>query len=155
MTTSAQTNLATTASATFDVTALCTFGGIELPASSRVPLLMRPFHEAIEHSKRYWQKSYDSATAPGTATYVGGIDTNYGAAGTATMSQTVRFNPAMRATPSVTLYDDAGNAGKVYRGGSNKTGSATNICSSGFFAVCSDTTSTTEFFFHYVASSRL
>jgi hypothetical protein len=146
MTTSAQTNLAATTSATFDVTALCTFGGVELPASNRVPLLLRPFHAEIEHCKRYWQKSYDSATAPGTATYLGGFDTNYGTAGTATMSQTVRFNPAMRATPSITLYDDAGNSGKVYRGGSNKAGSATNVCPSGFFTVCSDTTSTTEFF---------
>ena len=34
MTTSAQTNLAATASATFDVTGLCVFGGTELPGTS-------------------------------------------------------------------------------------------------------------------------
>lgn len=59
MTTSGQTNLAATGSATFDVTALCAFGGIELPQASHVPNLMRSYIDELRQAQRYYfRRSY-------------------------------------------------------------------------------------------------
>ena len=58
---------AATASATFDVTGLCVFGGTELPGTSQVPLVMRQFDE----SERLCQRYYFRRNSNGTADIIG------------------------------------------------------------------------------------
>lgn len=105
MTTSAQTNLAATASATFDVTALCVFAGDDLPASSRVPLMMLPAERALRECQRYYSKTYDPGTAPGTTTTVGSLYTSENTSNYPIGQFTYREE--MRAAPSCTLYNPA------------------------------------------------
>jgi len=96
MSTSAQTNLAATASATFDVTTLCAFGGIELPPAARVPLILRPYSQVFDDCLRYFQK-VDTAIDP----YLIYVDA-YSQSGSY-LIQTLAFPKGMRTTPSGSL----------------------------------------------------
>jgi hypothetical protein len=115
MTTSAQTNLAATASATFEVTALCVFAGYDLPSSSRVPFVMLAAEKALGECQRYYEKSYDTATAPAAATYTGASYLVFNASGGGTAGGgDIGFRVTKRATPTVTCYSPAtGTSGKA------------------------------------------
>ena len=74
------------------------------------------FADNLQKCQRYYQKSYNYATAPGTGTTVGelGNDGN-GSSGNSTgqMIAYDTFYIEMRVTPTMTLYDIAGASGKV------------------------------------------
>ena len=154
MSSSAQTNLAATASATFDVTALCVFAGTELPVAGSVPLMMRPEERELALCSRYYRKSYELGKTPGSATVLGGMNVK-GPSNAGSWIVNVELNPPMRAAPTVTLYDNLGAGGKVYKGGTGKTASiGSNVSGSRFAAGTDDTTAATELFFQYVADAR-
>ena len=123
MTTSAQTNLAAAASATFDVTGLCVFGGNELPGTSQVPLVMRQFDE----SERLCQRYYFRRNSNGTADIIG-----LGQA----VSTTLAFPPPiifpipMRVAPAVNLS----SVSHFSLTGGSGTG---NACTSGDYNIVS------------------
>jgi hypothetical protein len=157
LTTSAQTNLAATSSATFDVTGLCAFGGIELPPSARPALAMRSFDAEFPLCERYFRKSYDPDTVPGSATrsgLVGGLSfdtaTSYGIP--------VTWPIPLRALASYSTWDGAGNAGKnsYYDGGGwhdNNTG--VSIIENGLRGFVFRQTANSAQTFHYVADARM
>jgi hypothetical protein len=62
--------------------------------------------------QRYYEKSYNLNTSPATVTANGAIFTNghFGAATTSYMFGTIPLKVPKRVTPSVTIYDQAGNA---------------------------------------------
>lgn len=89
--------------------------------------------------QRYYEKSYDNATSPGTVTELGqsafflyGLaNANY-AGGT-----TSHFKVTKRSVPAIVLYSpQTGAAGKIYNAGTTAdvSGSATSIGQNGFFA---------------------
>mgnify|MGYP007100062737 CR=1 FL=1 len=64
--------------------------------------------------QRYCQKSYNDSVAPGTASTSVGICNNAGLTATAGGKiLSVSFQEKMMSTPTVTLYDYAGNSGKI------------------------------------------
>ena len=78
--------------------------------------------------QRYFAKTYDTATVPGTATAVGAIATNVNATWTYAPSGTWCFPVAMRAQPTVVLYSTQ-NANTTGVSTADSTdGSATTIC---------------------------
>ena len=84
------------------------FAGMRLdPGSEAKPLELKPFPQVLQECKRYYQKTYDYGTTPGTVTNAG-MFSIYGAA-----SQTNRpidtyfFEQEMRATPTQTYYNPA------------------------------------------------
>jgi hypothetical protein len=107
MTTSAQTNLAANASATFDVTALCVFAGTDLPASARAPFVMLDAAKALRECQRYYCKSMRQATAPANGnTYA--TDGFFGMMG-AVLTTYLRglpicFPTPMRVAPTFTFF---------------------------------------------------
>jgi hypothetical protein len=105
--------------------------------------------------QRYYQKSYEQGTAPATNTTNGAIDYAVGTATTSPLGIPIIFPVTMRIAPTVTPYDNVGNSGKVYRGGTNKTASFVYISNNGASLYCSDATSSAELIFHYVASAEL
>lgn len=108
MTTSAQTNLAATSSATFDVTGLCTFGGIELPSSSRVPLITREFAAELAECQRYYEKSFEYSVVPASfiGSNVGALTVaQYVGASTAQISAGVTYKARKRPGALVTFYN--------------------------------------------------
>jgi hypothetical protein len=99
------------------MTGLVVLPGIELPASSRAPLIMRPFDQEWPSCKRYWEKSYDYGVTPGTAVSGGRARIRYASDGVGL--QSCAFTVAKRATPTMTGYSTATGASGKVRDGAN------------------------------------
>jgi len=86
-----------------------------LNAAPPVPEL-RPTGTELLFCQRYYQKSYNYSTAPGsavTAATQGVFSPGSNASGQTFSSAWAPFKVTMRAAPTVTTYDNAGNSGKV------------------------------------------
>ena len=111
---------------------------------------------------RYYEKSYNQGTAPGTATSAGSVHGDGSTGGTTSyVGGGARFSVTKRGTPTITLYDLAGASGRVNRENlsiSSTTGnaaSATQLGDSGFFAYSPSGATAGQIAFHYVADARL
>ena len=93
------------------------------------------FETELAKCQRYYQQSYDYATAPGTASDVG-IREFYTSGHTSnvhTIMLTTYFPVSMRATPTVTSYDTAGNSARCTTAdGVNDPATVSNQSTSGF-----------------------
>jgi hypothetical protein len=70
-----------------------------------------PVDEVLRRCQRYYEKSYDLETVPGTATTVGiwqGASFSGGDPG----AMSIFFLTRKRTTPQISAWDDAGNSGK-------------------------------------------
>ena len=123
-----------------------------------------PFDINYQRCKRYYQKTYDYGTAPGTAIENGWswYGTDYNVSVTSTFqSQGIKFETQMRSSPSLTLYDGQGNSGKCtrYRVGAgpshNENSSADLITTTNFRHFGQGTYATGNIAFHYEASAEL
>jgi len=110
--------------------------------------------------KRRFCKSYDQNVVPGTADTDGMV--GYGftdvASSDYTGITTERFLTTMAGTPSVTLYDEAGDSGKVTMpAGDGITGTADRIGYAGFrtYGTNGAATDTRSIYFHYTAEIEL
>lgn len=119
------------------------------------PVDPRPRTLELLLCQRYCWMSYDIATAPGTATLNGAIDTTIPTAGTGAWHVTVRFPVPMVKTPTITAYDNLGASGVVFRGAAGKTASVTATTTGGTNVGTTDTTSATQLMFHVVAKAEL
>jgi len=116
----------------------------------------RSLNREIALCQRYYEKSYDLATAPGSITSAGcHCYTNQNTQGNRTTSY---FKVAKRATPAITSYSvTTGTAGKM-RVASNATD--TN-CTVGDIGECaftnapSATTTLSELYYHWTANAEL
>jgi len=111
----------------------------------------------IELCQRYYEKSYNLPTVPGSAVSEGIVYLRVGDATSGAMTIYSKYQTPKRALPVITLYDTAGNPGKIgYSGvGNNQVGI---VSDSGFnsFAVSTDSsTSKDGLFFQYIANSEL
>jgi len=110
------TNAVAATTDTFQVTGLVVLPGIELPASDRTAFLIRPFDQELTACKRYYEKSYAYATAPGTASIVDGLavlSVPSNTIGAAQQYGSASFSVQKRASPTMTIYGYAGGSGKV------------------------------------------
>ena len=123
-----------------------------------------PFDVNYQRCKRYYQKTYELSTAPGTAIENGWswYGTDYNVSITSTFqSQGIKFETQMRSSPSLTLYDGQGNSGKCtrYRVGAgpdhNNSSSADLITTTNFRHFGQGTYGTGNIAFHYEASAEL
>lgn len=115
----------------------------------------RPFTTELSLCQRYFAKSYELATAPGTATVVSGIRHEENTGNTGSMYQSVRFPVQMRVSPTLTSYDAAGTSGKVFKGADGKTATPQDLGQNGFTGGTTDATSTSILFFQYKADAEL
>jgi hypothetical protein len=81
----------------------------------------RPYGTELALCQRYFQKTYDITTAPGTATNVGAAISRYQAASNAFLVELQTFTQvSMRAIPTVTAYScNSGASGNITVNGSN------------------------------------
>jgi hypothetical protein len=104
-------NPMTTSGATFYIT------GVQLEKGSTATSFdYRPYGTELALCQRYFQKSYDIGTVPGTS--VGSVDSCIEVAWASESSNgigasSVILPVVMRATPTLTVYDAAGNSGKA------------------------------------------
>lgn len=102
-----QSNWLATVGNTFYIT------GVQLEVGTvATPFEFRQYGTELALCQRYFQKSYDVGTIPGTATRLGihGIGGLYGAG---SCINGLTFRTSMRTAPTVTIYDGAGTTGVV------------------------------------------
>lgn len=138
------------------------FGNVALP------FLPKSFDDELKACMRYFEKSYDYATAPGTATITQGSYYNtrravaVSTAGVLVIGNCT-FKVTKRISPTITLYSPGGASGAVrVQNVNNRTGATAGlITDSGFTAVNLDNTSAQGIAvddlieFHWVAESEL
>ena len=89
----------------------------EYTASTLPPFQNESFSDSLQRCQRYYEKSYNATTDPGSATLVGvrhgsGVA---GQTGTGEIAMGIYFLTPKRTTPTITLYDRSGNSGKCSR----------------------------------------
>lgn len=111
------------------------------------------FNDELDRCQRYWEKSYDYATAIGTATNNGvrgslqnSAPASYGA-GT--------FLKRKRVPPTVTLYSPNNGASGNGYDIANRPASASNVGETQYMIVNAFGSSTTPILYHYTANARL
>lgn len=125
------------------------------------PLIPQRTGDTLEPCLRYYQKTYAQGVFPGTATEIGAVWQEITGVASAdhTITIDVKFPKVMKAAPTtVTLYDLAGNSGKVtMAAGNNITGTVSQISDSGFKISATNGAVSTirKIAFHYVAISRV
>lgn len=116
----------------------------------------RSFGEELALSQRYYEKSYSQSINPGTATAIGQTWIGVGTSTTGTLSTVSTYKVEKRATPSVTLYDLAGNSGQVtYDSSDNETGTVSNSGTRSFRVATDNSTSKQSFGYQYVSGAEL
>jgi hypothetical protein len=113
------------------------------------------FGDSVIRCQRYYQKSYDHGTAPASATFNGMKFYNTISSGTGNIGGSCDLKVSMRAAPTVTFYDQAGNTNKFYKGANNKNGTADMIGTDRFRVISQDSTSANEGGYHFEAASEL
>lgn len=157
--TGGQTQLTTITGATLTIT------GVKLELSPvPTPFVRLAFGEELARAQRYYQKSYDIGTAPGTATTVGnvaGIAPSSSPAG-GIVNVPVFFKTTMRCDPTITLYSPVnGASGEINAptGGDNAAASADYSQMTGFSAFTNNSGGTLtgpfDFNFQYTADCRI
>jgi hypothetical protein len=112
------------------------------------------FEVELGKCQRYYEKSYDYGTAPGTATADGGLDYYFPSAFTGPIFIPAYYKVTKRITPTPTLYDIAGASGKVYKGGNGKAGNCNQIGQANFSPGTADATSAVELIAQWTANAR-
>ncbi len=153
------TSVVGTNGATFYIT------GVQLEAGSVAsPFERRDYGRELMMCQRYFEKTYNIGTVPGTATDNGAVIAGGGATGATTSfisGNSPQFQVPKRTAPTVTIYDNAGNAGKCQRwqlgvSNTNNQNVAVGNNSERSFLLYSDGTSNaTGVQFHYTASAEL
>ena len=107
-----QTNLIETNGATWYITGL----QFEI-GDTATPFEFLPIDVNQTRCERYYQKSYDTSTAPGTGTENGKRSTggHQGSTTTGYIEGDVTFTVRMRTAPTITGYDNAGTSGQCNR----------------------------------------
>jgi len=124
---------------------------------------LRPTGTELLFCQRYYQKSYNYSTAPGSAVTVmtqGVFSPGSNATGQTFQSAYGPFKATMRAVPTVTTYDNAGNSGKAsWSNGSTWTDNGTitgTFIGDGFVNVAAGPFSGLfQINFHYAATAEL
>ena len=128
-----QNNVAT-ASATGDFLEITNFQ-LE-PGTVATDFEYRDVGHELVLSQRYYRKSYDQAVVPGTATEVGVTSVEFTAVASADFDfeLSANWSTAMRATPTIVSYDEAGTSGKVTMfDNDGLAATVSNQSTSGFF----------------------
>jgi hypothetical protein len=151
------TDVIGTLSATWYVT------GVQLEAGdTATPFEHRSFGAELALCQRYFEKSYNTDVAPGTATFTGvftnGGVTNLAPANYATRASTA-YKVTKRATPTVTTFDTAGNSGKCNYPDSTTNQSYT-VIHNGFSTFSAETSTLsggtdTRCYWHFTSSAEL
>jgi hypothetical protein len=150
-----QVNLASAISNYWQVT------GIQLEVGdTATPFEFKSIEDDLLECQRYYEKTYNQGVNPGTSTSLGIVGAANGTNTTGYCIQTASFKVTKRGTPTVTVYDTAGNSGKITTyvtdgtPTTNKTATVDEASQSGF-RIYETGTNKNGFFWHYVSDSEL
>jgi len=123
-----------------------------------------PIDVNLARCQRYFTKSYNPGTAPGSVTYEGAVSTrNYDAANRGQNSWPIIFKQTMRAVPTMTIYSPTtGSSGFITTGSTGHGGTTQNAASTifnaGQRAIAGISATVSAFHFgecHYTADAEL
>jgi hypothetical protein len=124
----------------------------------------RPYGTELALCQRYYEKSYDIATVPNTATTAGQFNSG-GVQGATTTSEVNGGSPVFavqkRATPTVTVFDTFGVSGKVNRvqygvtNNGNSTGAPSDIGQTTFTVISGSGATASGLIYQWTASAEL
>lgn len=132
--------------------------GVQLePGSQASPFEFVRYDDELRRCQRYYEKSYNVGTAPGSAVQPGIAWLEFPTAGTGYLSYGQRYAVTKRAAVTPTLYDFAGNINKVSYSGSspNQSGTVDGAGDTGFRVYSDNVTSKSAMIFHWVCSAEL
>jgi hypothetical protein len=148
-----QTNVIGTSGATFYIT------GVQLEVGTvATPFEHRSYGEELALCQRYYQKSYNLATAPGTASITSGqiaILSNNSSYGEFFQ---IRFPVAMRTSPTATTYNPStGSSGSIRNltASSNVSANITGLGENGFSNLTAALTSGSVYTLQYTMDAEL
>jgi len=135
----------------------------EYTSSSLPPFQHESFGDNLQRCLRYFEKTYEVGTAPGTATGTGIIRSggNQGGRTSGRMGDSTTYVVGKRAAPTVVFFDSSGNSGvmsRVDQGSSSSTNQNATLAngSSKSFEVTSTGTSTGDVMnYHFTADAEL
>tara|TARA_B110000503_G_scaffold142130_1_gene237943 strand:+ start:982 stop:2052 length:1071 start_codon:yes stop_codon:yes gene_type:complete len=146
------TSVVGTSGATWYVT------GVQLEAGSvATPFEYRSYGAELSLAQRYYQKSYDIGTVPGTVTSNGQLGWGAVNASNGEFFQ-VRYPVFMRAQPTITTYNPANGASGSVRnttGGANVTAVINGGGMGGFSNLSAALTTGSSYLLHYTVSAEL
>jgi hypothetical protein len=106
--TSGSVNWIATNGATFYIT------GVQLEVgTAATPFERRQYGQELALCQRYYEKSYDTTVAPGSATVTGSTFVIGNGTTSSNQGNTIAFAAEKRATPTISYWDSAGNPSKV------------------------------------------
>ena len=128
--------------------------GVQLEVGSQATEFEhRPFGTELALCQRYYQKSYDVTTAPGSNVQAGRQYFVLGGSATSlNKGCTVRFPTVMRASPSITIIHESSGATGVFSSGA--TASVITVGTTAFVGYAATSTTVDEFA-HWTASAEL
>ena len=126
--------------------------------SVATPFEQKSFGQVLADCQRYYQKSYNTSVAPGTASAVG-ASSGLAIYSTGSQGLGTRWIATMRSTPTVTLYTPGGTSGNVSNTANNADIATTagDIGDSGF-QYCSGSlpnSAASGYRFHWTADAEL
>jgi len=145
------TSLVGTSGATFYITSVQLEVG-----SSATPYEMQIYSDQLAQCQRYYSKSYDTGTVPGTASTTVGSLANISTSGGFSITA-AQIKTTLRATPTVTLYNPVtGATGTWYDGGALSPTATVFLYGVNNIAVYTVSGSASSSVYgHYVANSEL
>lgn len=146
--TSSQVNFASSVSNTFYLSQV----KLE-PGSVATPFISRQFQRELSLCQRYYQKSYNLAVAPGTATAIGRRHTLSDSSGN--IRESTEYATHMRANANITIYaTTTGASGFVDDGASTYAIGGTEGAQSSYFVSVSSMPSSANSRWQWVADAR-
>lgn len=149
-----------TAGATFQIAQVALFAGrYDSNTVTTFSRAGRNIQEELAKCQRYYEKSYDIDVNPGTSTFSGMTQIGTGANTSGLFAATATFAVPKRSTPTIVIYDDAGNSSKVTAIAqgtptSNQTINATNFSTRNARVQATFTTQS-GLMFHWTADAEL
>ena len=98
--------------------------GVQLEVgTTATPFERRLYNQELANCQRYYEKSYELVTVPGTNAFIGMVHVSAASNGFADMLIMLNFNVQKRATPTMTFYREDGTSGSwnMERSGSSTT----------------------------------
>ena len=135
----------------------------EYTSSTIPPFQHESFGDNLQRCLRYFEKTYEIGTAPGTATGTGIIRSggNQGGRTSGRMGDSTTYVVGKRAAPTVVFFDSGGNSGVMSRldqgssSATNKNATLANGCSKSFEVTSTGDSTGDCMNYHFTAEAEL